>query len=66
VTADVIADNTSRWSGSHLMDPDVVPGVILSNRKIPGDGYTLVDVTATILAWYGLQPTEGMSGRSIF
>jgi predicted AlkP superfamily phosphohydrolase/phosphomutase len=66
VTAEVIADNTSRWSGNHLMDPEVVPGVILTNRQIKGDGYNLVDVTATILAWYGLPPSEGMSGRSIF
>jgi predicted AlkP superfamily phosphohydrolase/phosphomutase len=66
VTAEVIADNTSRWSGNHLMDPEVVPGVILANRRIAGDGYNLVDVTATILAWYGVPPGEGMSGKSIF
>jgi predicted AlkP superfamily phosphohydrolase/phosphomutase len=66
VTDEVIADNTSRWSGSHLMDPDVVPGVILSNRRIAGEGHNLVDVTATILAWYGLPPSDGMRGTSIF
>jgi predicted AlkP superfamily phosphohydrolase/phosphomutase len=66
ITEDVIADNTSRWSGNHLMDPEVVPGVVLSNRKLAGDGYDLVDVTATILAWYGLQPNPGMEGTSIF
>ena len=66
VTADVIADNTSRWSGSHLMDPAVVPGILLSNHKIPTEGHDLMDVTATILAWYGLPPNPGMSGKSIF
>jgi predicted AlkP superfamily phosphohydrolase/phosphomutase len=66
VTAEVIADNKSRWSGNHLMDPEVVPGVILSNRKIAGDGHGLADVTATILAWYGLPPNQGMTGKSIF
>ena len=66
VTAEVIADNTSRWSGNHLMDPEVVPGVLLSNRKIAGDGHGLADVTATILAWYGLPPNQGMTGKSIF
>jgi predicted AlkP superfamily phosphohydrolase/phosphomutase len=65
VTGEVIADNTSRWSGNHLMDPEVVPGVLLSNRRISGDGHDLVDVTATILSWYGLPLGEGMSGRSI-
>ena len=66
ITADVIADNTSRWSGNHLMDPEVVPGILLSNHKITGEGHNLVDVTATILAWYGLPPNPGMSGTSIF
>jgi predicted AlkP superfamily phosphohydrolase/phosphomutase len=66
VTEDVIADNTSRWSGNHLMDPEVVPGVLLSNRRVAGDGHDLVDVTATILAWYGVPPSEGMTGTSIF
>jgi predicted AlkP superfamily phosphohydrolase/phosphomutase len=66
VTEDVIADNTSRWSGNHLMDPEVVPGILLTNRPIAGEGHHLVDVTATILAWYGLSPSEGMTGKSIF
>jgi predicted AlkP superfamily phosphohydrolase/phosphomutase len=66
VTDEVVSDNTSRWSGNHLMDPEVVPGIVVSNRKITGDGHNLVDVTATILAWYGLPPNAGMSGRSFF
>lgn len=66
VTEAVIQDNTSRWSGNHLMDPEVVPGIVLSNRQIHREAPHLVDVTATILAWYGLGPSEGMRGRSIF
>jgi len=48
------------------MDPAVVPGILLSNRKITGDGYDLTDVTATILTWYGLPKNAGMAGRSFF
>ena len=66
VTADAIADNTSRWSGNHLMDPQVVPGILLTNRKLTADGHDLTDVTATILALYGLPMNPGMSGKSIF
>jgi predicted AlkP superfamily phosphohydrolase/phosphomutase len=66
VTDEVIEDNRSRWSGNHLMDPAVVPGVVLANRRITGDGHGLVDVTATILDWYGVPLSEGMSGKSIF
>jgi len=66
ITEDLIKDNTSRWSGNHLMAPEVVPGVVLSNRKIDGEGYNLTDVTATIIAHYGLQPASGMTGHPIF
>jgi predicted AlkP superfamily phosphohydrolase/phosphomutase len=66
ITAEVLQDNTSRWSGSHLMAPEVVPGVLLVNRKLPGAGHDLTDVTATLLDHYGLPPAEGMVGRSIF
>ena len=58
-------DNTSRWSGNHLMSPDVVPGVLLVNRKLTGSGYALTDLTATLLAHYGLEPTYGMIGTAI-
>lgn len=60
-----IVDNVDRWSGNHLMDPEVVPGVLFSNSKLPRSGYALPDVTATVLAHYGLNP-EGVEGRDIF
>ena len=60
-----IVDNVDRWSGNHLMDPEVVPGVLFSNSKLPRSGYALPDVTATVLAHYGLSP-EGVEGRDIF
>jgi predicted AlkP superfamily phosphohydrolase/phosphomutase len=66
ITEAVLEDNLSRWSGSHLMAPEVVPGILLVNRKLQGSGYDLTDVTATLLDHYGLPPAEGMVGRSIF
>ena len=66
ITKEVLEDNKSRWSGSHLMAPEVVPGILLVNRKLRGSGYDLTDVTATLLDHYGLPPAEGMVGRSIF
>ena len=65
ITEHVLVDNESRWSGNHLMSPDVVPGVLLVNRKLTGSGYELTDVTATLLAHYGLDAPSGMVGRSI-
>ncbi len=65
ITEGVIEDNTSRWSGNHLMSPDVVPGVLLVNRKLSGNGYDLTDLTVTILAHYGIDPVQGMVGEAI-
>ena len=59
-----IEDNTSRWSGNHLMAPEVVPGVVLASRPILGEAHNLTDVTATLLAWYGLAPLPEMRGKS--
>jgi predicted AlkP superfamily phosphohydrolase/phosphomutase len=60
----ILEDNTSRWSGNHLMAPEVVPGVLLSNQALAGTGHNLTDVTATLLAWYGLTPLPEMQGKS--
>ncbi len=62
-----LTDNTSRWSGNHLMDPDVVPGVIFSNQPLPvGGHYGLLDVTATVLKHFQVDPATGMTGKSIY
>lgn len=63
ITEGVIEDNTSRWSGNHLMAPEMVPGVLFVNRKLPGTGHDLTDLTATILSHYGVEPAPGMTGE---
>jgi predicted AlkP superfamily phosphohydrolase/phosphomutase len=63
--AATIEDNTSRWSGNHLMAPEVVPGVLLSSQAIQGQDHDLTDVTATLLAWYGVSPLPGMTGQPV-
>ena len=65
VTKAVLVDNTSRWSGNHLMAPEVVPGILLLNRKLSADGHDLTDLTATLLSHYGVEPLPGMTGEPI-
>ena len=66
ITENLIEDNTHGFTGNHLMAPEVVPGVLLVNRTLTGDGHDLTDLTATLLHHFGLPPGEGMTGRSIF
>jgi predicted AlkP superfamily phosphohydrolase/phosphomutase len=65
ITEAVFEDNTSRWSGNHLMSPDVVPGILLANRRTTGGDYDLTDLTATLLDHYGIETPAGMVGTPI-
>ena len=63
---DVIEDNTNPWSGDHCMDYTLVPGVLLSNRKIQAQAPALTDIAPTILAEFGIAKSKGMMGQSVF
>jgi bisphosphoglycerate-independent phosphoglycerate mutase (AlkP superfamily) len=47
------------------MDPSVVPGVLLLNRKLTTDGHDLTDLTATLLSHYGVPKPAAMTGEPI-
>ena len=64
ITEAVLEDNTSRWSGNHLIDPSLVPGVLLVNAPLAAGEHDLTDVTVSILDHYGLPPVDGMLGES--
>jgi predicted AlkP superfamily phosphohydrolase/phosphomutase len=64
--AHVVDDNKGLWSGNHLMAPEVVPGVFLTNRKFTPQHPGLEDVTATMLSFFGVAVPAGMRGKSLF
>ncbi len=61
----VVEANLSAWSGDHLMDRSVVPGTLLSNRKLAAEDASLEDVAPTILQALGLEAPKEMDGRSL-
>jgi predicted AlkP superfamily phosphohydrolase/phosphomutase len=61
-----IEDNTNPWSGDHCMDYSLVPGVLLSNRKIAAATPALTDIAPTILMEFGITKAKGMIGESVF
>ncbi len=61
-----IEDNTNPWSGDHCIDYTLVPGVLLSNRKIAAETPALTDIAPTILAEFGIPKAKGMIGQSVF
>ena len=67
ITAEVLTDNDrpGTFNGSHLMDPSVVGGILITNRCLAVDDPVLMDITATILKRYGVDPDESMRGRPV-
>ena len=49
LAADVFEDNTSPWTGDHCMDPDAVPGILLTSRPLKQDASSLQALPAAIL-----------------
>ena len=66
VPALLLEDNDREWSGDHCMDARVVPGVLLSNRKLRSKQPHLQDLPVSILAAFGIDAPGQMKGRLVF
>ena len=62
VIGEVFTDNESAWSGDHMMDHRVVPGVLLASRPLGRPAPAITDLAASILAEYGLGEFPAPSG----
>jgi predicted AlkP superfamily phosphohydrolase/phosphomutase len=65
MSSDIIDDHTDLWSGNHLMAADLVPGILLSNRKVVKQAPVLQDITVTILKLFGIDKLPKMTGQSV-
>lgn len=63
---ELVVDNLDRWSGTHLIDADIIPGVLLANRKIAVEQPSISDIAPTILAAFGISVPGDMTGRNLF
>ncbi|MFH1397173.1 MAG: alkaline phosphatase family protein [Candidatus Omnitrophota bacterium] len=59
-------DNRKKWSGDHLIDAKLVPGVIFSNRKIEFKNPSIIDIAPTLLDLFGIAKPADMEGKSLF
>ena len=66
ISKEIVEDNTEKWSGDHCMDPEVVPGIILTNRKIKAKSPALHDLMPTILKIFGAEIPKEIKGKPIF
>ena len=70
VPEDLIEDNMKKWSGSHLYDPALIPGILFTNEKIKRDDTSIYDIAPTVLRLAGFDEeaiSEGdFDGKSLF
>ena len=65
-TESVFEDNTRFWSGNHLMDPEVVPGVLCTNLEVLHESPDLRDLTATLLHYFDVEVPSEVEGTPIY
>lgn len=58
-------DNTKRWSGDHIVDPDLVPGVLFMSQPFDASSPRLIDLAPTLLAGHGVPKGPAMEGGSL-
>lgn len=58
--------NRKKWSGDHMVDPSLVPGVLFVNRKVTLASPSIVDVAPTILSVLQAGDPGGLDGRALF
>ena len=62
----MLSDNDGgTFNGNHLMAPEVVPGILLTNGQVREGSHALEDLTIEILKQYGVEPGEGQDGHPV-
>ena len=61
----VITDNLDPWSGTHCIDPGLVPGILLSTVPLSLPDPNLMDMGKSISSLFGV-PVLPSGGRNIF
>jgi len=65
VTETVFEDNEKPWSGDHCMDPQLVPGVLFSNRRLKAEKPDIKDIAPTVLQLFGVPVPSYMTGKRL-
>jgi predicted AlkP superfamily phosphohydrolase/phosphomutase len=60
----LIEDNLKKWSGDHIVDASLVPGILLANFPINKPEPHQIDIAPTVLNFFGLD-VQDMEGDSL-
>lgn len=62
----LIEDNRKKWSGDHLIDPALVPGVLFINKKAELKQPAIIDIVPVVLHLFGIEKPNHMEGKNFF
>ena len=62
----IVTDNLNKWSGDHVIEASLVPGMIMSSVPLEKEDPHIMDVSATVLSYYGLEHPVGSDGKNLF
>jgi predicted AlkP superfamily phosphohydrolase/phosphomutase len=65
VPAGLFEDNVKRWGGDHVIDPELVPGILFMNQPFNKEQPGLVDLAPTILNALGVPKGPAMEGENL-
>ncbi|HMN10500.1 MAG TPA: alkaline phosphatase family protein [Gemmatimonadaceae bacterium] len=60
----VFENNTRKWGGDHIVAPELVAGVIFSNRALDTEGIGMIDLAPSILHALGARRLGAHEGES--
>jgi predicted AlkP superfamily phosphohydrolase/phosphomutase len=63
VEGDIFSNNVKAWSGDHHVDPELIPGVLFSNRKVRTESPRIIDLAPTVLDLFGVKVPGYMEGE---
>jgi predicted AlkP superfamily phosphohydrolase/phosphomutase len=54
----LVEDNLKKWSGTHLNDPDLNPGILFASREISKESPSIYDIAPTVMALVGYDEAQ--------
>jgi predicted AlkP superfamily phosphohydrolase/phosphomutase len=61
---EIFVDNNDAWSADHCMNHELIPGILVTNRRIVMENPALHDLTVAVLNEFGVAPTSQMIGKN--
>ena len=62
----VVFDNLDKWSGDHCVDPNLVPAILFTNKKVTMENPNLCDIMATILEEFRITLDNEVEGKPLY